>query len=71
VPVGTRAVILNKVTGRNDDISAPVVIAVMIEGRFQGRISYCATQVACGVGKQVRIRQVQDPQRLRCVFDEL
>jgi len=64
VLVGGRAVILNNVTGRNDDISSPFVIAVVIEGRFQGRISYCATQVACRVGKQVRIRQVQDPQRL-------
>ena len=71
MPVGTCAVILNKVTRRHDDISAPFVIPIMVKGCGQGLISHRAAQVACGIGKQVRIRQVQDPQRLRCIFDEL
>jgi hypothetical protein len=43
----------------------------MVKGCGQGLISHRAAQIACGIGKQVRIRQVQDPQRLRCIFDEL
>ena len=71
MPVGTRAIILNKVTRRNDDISAPSIIPIVVKSCGQGLIRHRAAQLACGIGKQVRIRQVQDPQRLRCIFDEL
>jgi hypothetical protein len=33
----------------------------MLKNIGEGRISHSAAQVACGIGKQVRIRQVQDP----------
>ncbi len=59
--VGTGAFILDKVTGRNDNISTPFLISVVLESRGEGGISHSAAQVACGIGKQVRIRQVQDP----------
>jgi len=61
VLVGASAVILDKVAGRNNNISTPVLISVMLESRSEGCISYGAAQVACGIGKQVRIRKVQDP----------
>jgi len=70
VLIGTGAVILDKVTGRNNDISTPFLISVMLENIGEGRKSHSAAQVARSIGKQVRIRQVQNPKRLRCVLDE-
>ncbi len=61
VLIGTGAVILDKVTGRNDDISTPFLISVMLQSRVEGCISRNAAQLARGIGKQVWIRQVQDP----------
>jgi hypothetical protein len=61
VLIGTGAVILDKVTGRNDDISTPFPVSVMLQSRDEGCISRYAAQLARGIGKQVWIRQVQDP----------
>jgi hypothetical protein len=70
VLIGTGAVILDNVTGRNNDISTPFLISIMLKNIGEGRKSHSAAQVGRSIGKQVRIRQVQNPKRLRCVLDE-
>jgi len=69
VLVSFRAVILNQVASDDGQVGLPVAVTIVIEHGAQRRIGDSAAQVFSGVGKQVRIRQVQDPQRTRCVVD--
>ena len=57
------AVILNQVSGNDGEVCAPRPRGVVREDIGQGRKRGSATQSALGVGEQVRVRQVQNPEQ--------
>ena len=60
--VGGSAVVLDQVARNDDEISAPVLLAIVIEDRAQRRIGDGAAQISAGVREQMRISKVQYPQ---------
>ena len=60
--VRAAAVVMNQVTGNDDEVGAPVAIMIVIEHRTQRRMRHGAAQISRGVGKQMRIGKVQNPQ---------
>ncbi len=57
------AVILNQVSSNDDEVCAPRPRGVVRKDIGQGRERGSATQSALGVGEQVRVRQVQNPEQ--------
>ena len=60
--VSAAAVVMNQVTGNHDEVGAPVAFTIVIKNRTQRRMRYGAAQISRGVGKQMRIGKVQNPQ---------
>ena len=60
--VRAAAVVMNQVTGDDDEVGAPVAVNIMIENGTQRRMRHSAAQISRGVGKQMRIGKVQNPQ---------
>jgi hypothetical protein len=62
--VGLFAVVLNKIAGDQRAICAPITGDIVVEHPLQGIGSDSASQFAVRVGKQMRIGQVQNPNRI-------
>jgi hypothetical protein len=58
-------VVLDDVAGQGDEVRREVALAVMREDRPQRFVGYGAAQGAVPFGEQMRVRQVQDPHRIR------
>lgn len=59
--VSSGRIVLDQVPGQGDDVGLPIACLVMGDDFLQRRIGYGASQVAIPVGKQMRVRQMQDP----------
>lgn len=57
--VSAAAVVLNEVTGYDDEIGLPVTVSVMRKYGFERCVSHSTAQAATDVGKQVWVCQVQ------------
>jgi hypothetical protein len=56
-------VVLDQITGDDHEIGPPVLGLVMPEHGLQGRLRDHATQRPRGLGEQVRVRQMQNPEQ--------
>jgi len=67
--VGADAIVLNQVARNDNKVGAPVIIAIVIEHGTQRRIGHGAAQISRDIGEQVRVRKVQNPQRMSSAVD--
>lgn len=63
VIVSFPTIVLNQIAGNDNDVSQPVVIAVMFEHGGQRRVRHGTAQAAVRIGKQMRVCQVQNPEQ--------
>ena len=59
--VGAGRIVLDKVSGQGNDVGLPAARFVVGDDFLQGGIGHGAAQFTIPVGKQVRVRQMQDP----------
>ena len=63
VIVSTLTVVLDQITSYDDDVSEPVAAAIMFEHGQQRRVRHGIAEASVCVGKQMRVRQVQNPKQ--------
>ena len=59
--IGAGRIVLDQVAGQGGDVGLPVACIVVCNHSLQSRIGDGAAQVTIPVGKQMRVRQMQDP----------
>jgi biotin carboxyl carrier protein len=62
--VSSGGVVMNKIAGDQRAVRAPVTGVVVVQNQLQRLLCDGASEVAVCVGKQVRVGQVQYPNRL-------
>jgi hypothetical protein len=62
--VGVCRVILDDVAGQGDKICSEVALAIMFDYRLQRVVGNGPSQGAIPVGKEMRVRQMEDPHRI-------
>ena len=69
--VGFRRIVLDQITRDNDAFRLPVACSVVVDNAPQRLVSVGTAQFAIGSGKQMRIREVEDPDLFAvcCVAD--
>ena len=56
-------IVLDQITGYDNDVSEPVATAIMFEHGQQRRVRHGVAEASVCVGKQMRVRQVQNPKQ--------
>lgn len=68
--IGASGVILNQIAGHDDNVGLPVAIDVIGKHGAKRRMGHCAAEAALCVGEQMRVCQVQYPERISGIVNK-